>query len=288
VKLTASEVSKVVNETIIPGVRASATAFGKFMKGLTDYVSGYVQELIEESAEPIEPTEEVSKPKTRSTAKVKPPVKQEPKPKRKPKETKFSLGEGSDKISIEFDPTVPLTEDRLNTLLVDLANTVLAIDEAVPKLDSDLSLYRRLALRTGVFTGGVAPAAPAAEPTPEEKKLVVSSTESSFRVSDVTELGTKFDVPRNGVVAVTSSAYYDTDVDVRSLDKSIRPSLVYRIVLGRGKEAVSVPRQYNVNQSETGEWYNLDKGRYYLWIEKGGNPNFVLEGKLQIVVKRSE
>jgi hypothetical protein len=203
------------------------------------------------------------------------------------------VGEGSNKLSWEFDTTVPLTEERLYALILDLANTVLAIDETVPKLENDLSLYHLLARRGDESPGGVSQALSAAELGSEEREKVVSSSKRSIKVKDqLIESKTQFDVPSNGIVAVTSSADYDTDVNVPELAESIRPPLVYKIVLHRAKNDAEIgfPRQYDVGKSETqtGKWYNLEAGKYYLSILKGGNPNFILKGDLEIMVKRFE
>jgi hypothetical protein len=266
-KKVAAEISKVVNDEIIPGVRASASDFAKFMKGLIDYVAAYV--LAEEEEEDPAPT---AKPTIKSKA--------------KPTETYFSVGEGANKLSFEFDPNVQLTPQKLDTLILDFANAVLAIDAAVPKLESDRSLYQEMAVRNGVFTGRAAEARPATGSVPVKGEKVISTSEKTFSMKNRMVGATNFDVPSNGIVSITASAYYDTDVDVREMNENVRPPSIYEVTLHRGKSAVSVPRQYKVNNEQVSEWHNLEEGQYHLVIERGGNPNFTLEGKLQVVVRQ--
>jgi hypothetical protein len=282
---------KLVNETIIPQVHETTTQFIKIMSKLTEYL-----------------LQDVDDPKQKPQFKTGPMT--------------FSVGEGDYKITIEVDTAIPLTEQTRDEKIIDLANVVLRIDEVVPQLKRDLSLYQNLALTAGVFAGDVAKASPAKQYVGEAPAAKYSK---SFAVREMVVGETRFDVPKGGSLAITSEARYDdydveekvkkadyiADYDVEEWvfgDWSSRPHplpwsagppstydiSLYRITgtrwLPRGprdtgrSSLVQVPRQYSVGKSETGEWYNLDEGKHFIVIRKGGNPNFTLRGNLQIEV----
>ena len=112
----------------------------------------------------------------------------------------------------------------------------------------------------------------------------------------------KFEVPQGGSLVIHSEAQYDTDVDIEAManpsgreGEDTRPPAKYRIELYRvseswrkGDSSVSTPREFDVGKSESSNWYNLEKGRYYVVIMKGGNPNFTLAGNLRIEIKPPE
>jgi uncharacterized protein DUF4157 len=256
---TAEGARKVVKE-IIPQVRVSGAQFSRFMAGLSQY-------MLQDSNGP------------------------QPAVKARGGATSFSVGEGEYKTTIEINMNVPLTEQRLESIMVDLGNVVLGIDNVAPKLETDLSLRDALALQAGVFTGDVATASPAPEPEPAPSKPPAAIPSKPFRLRDTLPGDTKFDVPAGAGVAIRSEARYDTQVDVNVPEGSRPP--VYQISLYRvstslihGDRPDTQARQYHVGKSETAEWYNLQGGRYYVVIQKGGSPNFVLEGNLTIEVRK--
>lgn len=256
-------VRQLVNEKIIPEVRRSATQFTKFMGALADY-------LLQDTDDP----------------------KQKPKP--KGGADTFSVGEGDYKMTIGLDTSAPLTDQKRDAIILDLANVVLDIDEAIPTLDSDRSLYQDLALKAGVFSGDVAKASPVKEQAPEKPpgKPPLATYSKPFRVNQLLVGDTRFNVPKGGTVGVTSEAHYDTDVDLTQMREVDRPPQVYRIDLYRtstshfkGDRPVSASREYTVGKPGTSEWSNLDEREYYLVIQKGGNPRFALAGNLRIEVR---
>jgi hypothetical protein len=246
----AEAMQKVVSEVIIPKVRISATSFDRFMASLGTY-------LLQDTDEP----------KQKSTPTPGPA---------------FSVGEGDYEVKVGIDTTVPLTDQKRDQIIIDLANVVLGIDEVVPRLKTDLSLYNDLAQRTGVFSGDVAKASAPATAPPSGKPA--AAYDKHFEVTRMVVGDSKFDVPSGGSVAVTSEAHY-TDPDWKLLKEDSRPPSSYRIDLYKGKGAVKPTKEYLVDKSETGTWYNLDGGQYYLVIDKGGDPTFTLQGNLHIEIR---
>jgi hypothetical protein len=251
----AEAMQKVVSEVIIPKARTSGTVFANFMSALSDYL--------------LQDDEQAAS-------------------KGKPKAAKFDVGEGELAVSFAVDTSAPMTDSRQNAVMLDLANDVLAIDEVVPTLKSDLSLYNDLAMRAGVFSGDTMNATPT-DP-------LVSGTRSTaldkpFTVSKMTVGDTRFDVPAGGSVAVTAKANY-TDPNWQQMAQASRPPSSYGIDLyavksGRhGDRAVGPMMKYSVGKSESGQWHNLGAGQYYLVFLKGGNPSFVLEGDVHIDVRK--
>ncbi|MBN9562854.1 MAG: DUF4157 domain-containing protein [Alphaproteobacteria bacterium] len=257
-------VRQLVNEKIIPEVRKAATQFTKFMAALADY-------LLQDPDEP--------------KRKVKP----------KGDADTFSVGEGDYKMTIGLDTSAPLSDQKRDEIILDLANVVLDIDAAIPSLDSDRSLYQDLALKTGVFSGDVAKASPTKESATDKPagKPPLATYAKPFRVNQLLVGDTRFTVPKGATVAVTSEAHYDTDVDLTQMREIDRPPQIYRIDLYRasqshfkGDRSVSASREYTVGKPGTSEWSNLDEGEYYLVIQKGGNPRFALVGNLRIDVRQ--
>ena len=251
-------VRQLVNQKIIPEVRKATTQFTKFMTALSNY-------LLQDTDEP--------KAKTKGDA------------------DNFSVGEGDYKMTVGIDTSTPLTDQKRDQVILDLANVVLDIDAAKPTLDSDRSLYEDLALKADVYSGDVAKASPTKESAPGKPPLATYS--KPFRVKQLLAGDTRFNVPQGATVAVTSEAHYDTDVDLTQMREVDRPPTIYRIDLYRtsqshfkGDRPVSASREYTVGKSGTSEWPNLDEGEYYLVIQKSGNPSFALQGNLRIDVRQ--
>ena len=253
---TTEGASKVVME-IIPQVRVSATQFSSFMALLSQY-------MLQDSNGP------------------------RPEAKGKGGTTSFSVGEGEYKTTIEINMNVPLTEKRLESIMVDLGNVVLGIENMAPKLETDLSLHDALALRAGVFTGNVAPASPAPEPAPSKPSLATISR--TFHVRDTLLGETKFDVPEGAEVSIRSEARYDTEADAENEPESSQSPLyqisLYRVStsLRHGDNPEGPAHQYHVGKSEKAEWYKLQGGQYYIVIQNQ-SPYLILDGNLTIEVR---
>jgi hypothetical protein len=249
---------KVANDVIIPQAISSAAQFTTFMATLKQY-------MLQDDDTP------------------------QAKMKNKGGVTSFSVGEGEYKATIQIDMNVPLTESRLYSIMVDLGNAVLGIDEVVPKLETDLSLYEALALKAGVFTGDVAMASPAPEPAPG--KPSAATQYRPFRVEDTLYGEKKFDVPKGFMVVIRSEARYDTEeyVNVVLPDKPWLYSIELRREGSGGlfhTDREQDPRLYQIDKSEIAAWYNLHGGQYYVVIKNLTPPYFVVQGNLTIEVRK--
>jgi hypothetical protein len=185
------------------------------------------------------------------------------------------------------DTSVEFTEARRDRIMLDLANVVLGIDAVIPTLNSDLSMYKDLAVKAAVFTGKATEANPVSAAKP-----IQPTHSEEFRFSRNLVGKTKFRVPKGASVIVESDARYDTDVDTEGMREDMRPPKKYTIDLYRvstswrkGDRAVGTARQFEVLKTESAEWPALDDGEYYLVISKGGNPSFMLEGTVRIEVR---
>ncbi len=253
----AEAVKRINIEALIPKVAASTSQFVKFMADLKAY-------LLQDEDEP------------RAQAK----------PKRK-SESGVSIGEGDYKLTVAVDTSVEFTEARRDRIMLDLANVVLGIDAVIPTLNSDLSMYKDLAVKAAVFTGKATEANPVSAAKP-----IQPTHSEEFRFSRNLVGKTKFRVPKGASVIVESDARYDTDVDTEGMREDMRPPKKYTIDLYRvstswrkGDRAVGTARQFEVLKTESAEWPALDDGEYYLVISKGGNPSFMLEGTVRIEVR---
>jgi len=253
-----AEAMKSLNELIITKAMDSAVQFHDFMTSLKDYVLGGS-------------------------------VKAKGKAKAPPGSSKFSIGQGDYTVQVQLDTAEPMTPRKEQQVILDLANVVVGIDAVMPHLTSDLSLYQELALRAGVHSGDVAKATPKQAPDPTK---LSSTYDKTFDVSEMVIGETKLDVPKGGSVVITSEAYY-TDSNWKQMPDATRPPSEYTIDLyetgsGRhGDRAVKPTGQFDVGASGTRGWYKLAGGKYYLVIEKHGNPNFTLRGKLHIEIRQS-
>jgi hypothetical protein len=259
----AEAMKKLNNDLILPQVRDTSIEFHDFMANLRAFLLQDTDETSEES-------------------------------KKKPANPKFSVGQGAYQVKFELDRRAPVDVEQV---IVELGNVVLGIDTVMPHLDTDRSLYQDLALRAGVFSEDTAQASPG-EGTAAGKPD--SSFEKPFKVARMVVGETRFNVPANGSVTVTSEASY-TDEDWEQISEEYRPPSSYSIELYKvneghfkGDSAVGPSRTYQVskpkttdNKPQTGSWYKLDAGKYYLVISKGGNPGFTLQGKLRVEVRHS-
>jgi hypothetical protein len=254
----AAAMKKVNEETIIPKTAESTAQFTKFMVSLRDYL------LQDED-------DDKPKAKTKSGSKG------------------VSIGEGDYKMTIDVDTSLEFSEFRRDKLLVDLANVVLGIDNVVPTLKTDLSLYKDLAVKAGVFSGEAVEAT-----IPGTDKPITPKYTETFRTKEMVAGKTKFKVSKGATVVVESEARYDTDADIEGMPKDVRPPDKYNIELykvstswRKGDRPVGTTVKFDVQKTEYGGWYGLEEGEYYLVITKGGNPNFVLDGTVRIEIRPS-
>jgi hypothetical protein len=244
------ELTKKLNADLIPKVTDSAMEFSRFMANLRAY-------LLQDSDKPA-----------------------------KKGAPKLSVGQGEYKLDVEIDSSLPLTDMRLNSSLRELGNVVLAIDQVLPVLAKDVSLYSDLAQRTGVYSERQAPAT-ASKPSPSTAGKPGQTYDSTFKGKANIPGQTRFDVPDKGSVVVTSEAHItDATVDEKSSQGEYFIDL-YRVSTSwrKGDRDVSPTQVYHVNKSETGGWYQLDAGQYYLVIHKA-EPVSTIEGKVHIEVNK--
>jgi hypothetical protein len=243
------ELAKKLNEDLIPKVTDSAIEFSKFMMNLRAY-------LLQDPDKPV-----------------------------KKGSPKFSVGQGDYKMDIEIDTSIPLTDMRLDHSLQELGNVVLAIDAVLPVLAKDVSLYSDLAQRTGVYSERQAQAT--SQPAPASTRKPLQTYDSNFKGKYLIPGQTKFDVPDQGSVVVTSEAHItDATVDEKS-DQAEYYIDLYRVSTSwfKGDRGVDPTQVYHVNKSETSGWYKLDDGQYYLVIHKA-DPVSTIEGNVHIEVNR--
>ena len=253
----AEAVKRVNNETIIPKVGVSTRQFTKFIATLKEY-------LLQDEEDP------------------------KPKAKAKSRSTEVSIGEGDYQMTIGIETSAEFTERRRDQIMLDLANVVLGIDEVMPTLKSDLSMYKDLAVKAKVFSGKATEAS-----KPSSAKPFTPTYSQKFRFGQNLVGKTKFHVPQGASVIVESDARYD--METAGMPEDMRPPKKYTIEIYRvntnwrkGDRPVGTARQFEVTKTESAEWPALDDGEYYLVISKGGNPSFMLEGDVRIEVRPRE
>jgi hypothetical protein len=210
---------------------------------------------------------------------------EDPKPKAeaKSRSTEVSIGEDDYKVTISVDTSAEFTERKRDEIMLDLANVVLDIDEVIPTLKSDLSMYKDLAVKAKVFSGKATEAS-----KPSSDKPLTPTYSEKFRFSRNLVGKTKFHVPQGASVIVESEARYDTETEGTPDDMPKKYTIeIYRVSTSwrKGDRSIGTARQFEVRKTESAEWPALDDGEYYLVISKGGNPTFMLEGNVRIEVR---